>query len=224
MVLPVVLIVFLQTMAHGQTYFRIEAKVSIKNKEKDGLGSLMMGKLYYDIHQKKLVYDLTFPEKEVWVVRDTISTVYRNNILYKTEKINPFVETTIFHKCLVGNLNDFGLKNSLYSIDNIERDQGLVITTWLPPSNKAGLGPILTSTQNNVLYGVIFKTPDGDVFNKQIYKEYVTVSGLKIPTEIIQVITKGESEIYQIVNLSEIKVNSTSNEKMYIYPYPYISF
>lgn len=217
MILPVVLIVFSQTIAHGQSYFRLEAKVSIKNKEKNGMGSLMMGKVYYDIHQKKLVYDLTFPEKEVWVVRDSISKVYRNNLLYNTEKINPFVETTIFHKCLIGNLNDFGLKNSFYTIDNIERDQGLVITTWLPPDDM-GLGPILTSTQNNVLQGVIFKTQEGDVFNKQIYKEYITVSGLKIPTEIIQVITRDGSEIYQIVNLSEIKINSTSNERMYIYP------
>jgi hypothetical protein len=218
MILPVVFIVFLQTIALGQTYFRIEAKVSIKNKEKDGQGSLMMGKLYYDIHQKKLVYDLTFPEKEVWVVRDTVSNVYRNNTLYKTEKINPFVETTIFHKCLIGNLNDFGLKNSIYTIDNIERDQGLVITTWLPSDTNIGLGPILTSTKNNTLHGVIFKTSDGEIFNKQVYNHYVTVSGLKIPTEIIQVVTSGETEIYQIVKLSEIKVNSSSNEKMYIYP------
>lgn len=219
MILPVVLIVYFQTIAHGQTYFRIEAKVSIKNKEKDGQGSLMMGKVYYDIHQKKLVYDLTFPEKEVWVVRDTVSTVYRNNTLYKTEKINPFIETTIFHKCLIGNLNDFGLKNSIYTIDKIERDQGLVITTWLPSDNSLGLGPILTSTKSNVLHGVIFKTQEGDIFNKQVYNEYVTVSGLKIPTEIIQVVTRGDMEIYQIVNLSEIKINSSSNERMYIYPY-----
>lgn len=180
-------------------------------------GQLTLGKVYYDKKIQKLVYNISFPDNEVWVVKDSISTVYKNNLLYQTEKINPFVQTTVFHKCLDGKFNDYGLKESVYKVEKVEKDSNMVITTWVPPSNIMFLGRIITSTVNNSLYGVVIKNKANTILSKQIFKKYAVVKGLKVPSEIIQIMYKGDQEIYQVITLSNIQINNLQNERYYNY-------
>lgn len=213
----VVLFILLNKTAFGQSFYRIECDISIKSKTQGGQGNLTLGKVFYDRTIKKMVYDITFPEKEVWVVKDSLSIVYREGSLFKKGIVNPFIETTVFHKCLEGKLNDFGLKSSPYQIEKVEKDGDMVITTWKPPTGVAVLGQIATSTVNNSLYGVVIKDALGEILSKQVYKNYVLVNGLKVPSEIIQVMFKDGTEIYQVITLSNIAVNSIKNENMYNY-------
>jgi hypothetical protein len=200
----------------GQHFYRIESDISIKSKVQGGEGSLTVAKVYYDKTIKKLVYDISFPEREVWVVEDSHSRIYRDGILYQDETGDPFVETTLFHKCLDGSLNDFGLRNSPYQIEKVERDGNMVITTWNPPQ-QLNLGQILTSMVNNTLYGVIMKNSSGNIVSRQLYENYSNVGGLKVPTEITQVMYTPDGEVYQVITLSNIVINSVKNENMYNY-------
>lgn len=206
------------TIISGQSFYRIESDISIKTKTQGGQGNLTLGKVYYDRTIRKMVYNISFPEKEIWVVKDSLSLVFREGELFQKSIINPFIETTVFHKCLEGKLNDFGLKGSAYQIDKVEKDGNMVITTWKPPANVASkLGQIITSTVNNSLYGVVIKNPLDEILSKQIYKNYSVVSGLKVPSEIIQVMYKDNTEVYQVITLTNIVVNNIKNENMYNY-------
>lgn len=212
-----VLLISLSLSTLGQTYYRIECDISIKSKVQGGQGSLTLGRVFYDRTAATLVYSISFPEREVWVVRDTLSLVYRNGELLHSSVIGAFTHTTMFHKSLVGSLNDFGLSDSHFTIDKVERDQNMVITTWTPPQMHSHLGRVITSTVGNNLYGVVVMNPQGEIISRQVYKNYLEVRGLMVPTEVIQIAYRDSTEVYQIINLSNIIINNPGNEEMYHY-------
>ncbi len=217
--LSVVCMISLMSATYGQSFFRIEADVSMKTKPTDGKGQLILGRVYYDRSYKKMVYNIRFPEKEVWLIQDSLAYTYRDGKLIRTDRMNPFIESTIFHKCLEGKLADFGLRDSFYKVGKIEKDGDLVITTWLPPEGFPFKGSVLTSSKNNDLSGVVILNDKDEVLSRQLFKEYKVVSGLKVPTEIVQALYLGNAEIYQVISLSGILINNLKNENFYNYPH-----
>lgn len=217
--LSVVCVTFLMSSTYGQSFFRIEADVSMKTKPTDGKGQLILGRVYYDRSHKKMVYNIRFPEKEVWLIQDSLAYTYRDGKLIRTDRMNPFIEATIFHKCLEGKLADFGLRDSPYKVGKVEKDGDLVITTWLPPEGFPFKGSVLTSSKNNDLYGVVILNEKGEVLSRQLFKGYKVVSGLKVPTEIVQALYLGKAEVYQVITLSNIQINNLKNENFYNYPH-----
>jgi hypothetical protein len=216
--LPIICLALLSYASYGQTYFRIEADVSMKTKPTGEKGQLILGRVYYDRTHKKMVYNIRFPENEVWVIQDTAAYTFRDNALVRTDKLNPFIESTIFHKCLEGKLSDFGLRDTYYKVSKVEKQEDLVVTTWEPPANFIFKGSVLTSSKNNLLHGVVVMNEEGSVLSKQIFREYQLVSGLRIPTELVQVVFINEQEVYQTITLSNIKINNVSNEDFYNHP------
>lgn len=201
----------------AQYFYRIEADISIKTKA-GNFSQLTMGRVFYDINIKKLVYNITFPEKEVWVVKDSVVSTYVGGKLVKKTTTVALVQSTIFHLALEGRLSDYGLSKSLYKITKVEKDGDMVITTYSPPPQMKGFGDIAISTKNKSLYGVVFFSADKKILSKQIVKSYTTVSGLKFPAEIIQIYYKEGKENYQVMTFKNIKVNNQQNESFYRYP------
>lgn len=204
--------------SYGQSFFRIEADVSMKTKPIDEKGRLVLGRVYYDRTHKKMVYDIRFPEREVWVMQDTLAYTFRDNELVLTDRINPFIESTVFHKCLDGSLSHYGLRGTYYAVTNVERQGNMVITTWEPPKDFVLGGKVLTSTMDNLLHGVVIIDDEGEVLSRQIFKDYKLVSGLKVPTEMIQVMYIYGQEVYQTISLSNILINNMGNESFYNHP------
>jgi len=204
-------------MLFAQYFFRIEADISMKSKL-ENVNQLTMGRVYYDIKIKKLVYNIHFPEKEVWVVKDSTVSTYKNNQLLKQAKTLSLVQSTLFHLALEGKLHDYGLSKSVYKITKVEKDGDLVISTYSPPENYKSLGKVVLSTKDKNLYGVVFFSADNKILSKQIIKSYVTVSGLKFPSEIIQIYYKDNKEYYQVMTFKNVKVNNLQNENYYNYP------
>lgn len=204
--------------AKAQYYYRIECEISIKNKIPDGEGVLILGKAYYDKNISRMVYDIRFPEKEVWVVQDTTVTIHKNGETERIRGVAAYNQSTIFHKILEGRLNNYGLEGTVYAIQEVERDGDLVITTWAPTRESQALGKIYTSTLDDELFGVVFQNPSGEVIGRQLFRNYTLVRGMKVPTEIVQVFYKDGAEEYQLFSLSNIKINNPGNENMYHYP------
>jgi hypothetical protein len=217
-VLPVILCILFSVSARSQYYFRIECDISIKNKIEGGEGALVLGRAYYDKNRDQLVYDIRFPEKEVWVVKDTTIYILKDNEVTTSQNISQYNQSTVFHKILEGQLNNYGLQGSVFSIESIVREDEMVVTTWIPRTEAKQLGTILTSTLNDVLYGVVFKNFEGAIIGRQLFRNYTVVSGLNVPTEIIQVFYRDEQEEYQVFSFSNIKINNPGNESKYAYP------
>ncbi len=199
----------------AQYYYRIECDISIKQKVEGGEGMLILGRAYYDKSKDQMVYDIRFPEREVWVVRDTSVYVHSHGEVQHIRAIDQYNQSTIFHKILEGNLKNYGLEGGIYRVSDIERSGEMVITTWSPAVRQSILGNILTSTIDDALHGVVFKNSDQKIIGRQLFREYTLVQGLHIPTEIIQVFYRDTHEEYQIYNLSNIRINNPGNQHMY---------
>ncbi len=215
---PVICLLLSSIASYGQFYFRIEADVSMKVKPVGEKGQLILGKVYYDRSTKKMVYDVRFPEREVWVMQDTLAHTFVDGELVKTDHLNPFIESTIFHKVLEGKLTDYGMRDSFYKVGKVEREEDMVITTWIPPENFPFQGKVLTSNKNNLLHGVAILDEAENVMSRQIFRNYTSVSGLMIPAEMIQVLYRDGQEVFQTINLTNILINNIGNESFYNHP------
>lgn len=199
----------------AQHYYRIECDISIKNKVAGEDGMLVLGRAYYDKVAGKVVFDIRFPEKEVWVIEDTLVSVHKDGETRQTRGMEQYTQATIFHLILEGDLNNFGLHGTMYAMDKVRRDEEMVITTWVPRQGNQALGKIHTSTIDGALHGVVFENALGKVIGRQLFRDYLTIRGLQVPTEIIQVFYGEEAEEYQVYSLSNIRINHEGNEDLY---------
>lgn len=205
----------------GQYFFRLKADVSIKEKSYDGKSMLTKGKIYYDKNIKKLTYQISFPEKEKWLLTDTLMYRITTDSVFKEHTFVNIPEFSIFHISLSGNLNNFGLANSFYSISEVEKENDMVITTW-QPKKEAGdkYGPIVMSQKDNKLYGIVFINKENKILSKHFFRDYVNINGFIFPGEVIQIVYIGDKENYKITTYKNIVLNDLQEENMYDYSIP----
>jgi hypothetical protein len=211
-----IIFLFLSLVGYCQTTYRFKSEITIKVKNQQGAIQYTKGTVRYDKNIKKLLFHISFPQKEFYVSSDTIICKYQNNKLLSIQS-NPLKpEFSIFHFILNNDLSDFGLKNSNFSITNIEKSNDLIITKWSPPAiPNFPLGNILVSSKNKRLQSVLIYNQKGELLNRQIYKKYSFVNGVEIPSEILSVSDIAGVKTYQIIEFDKIQINEQGNDPEY---------
>ncbi|MCD4695326.1 MAG: hypothetical protein K8S16_03710 [Bacteroidales bacterium] len=216
-----ILLILLPGYIFGQQYYRISAEFSIKSKNPDSTFQLYMGKVYFDKVYKKIVYDLSFPENESWVIKDTLLYKFIEDQFVEKKAAYGLVETSIFNLTLNGNLTNYGLENSSYTLNSVEHDDGLLISTWIPPEQfSKSFGKILVANKNRELEGIIVYNSSEEVLSKQFFKNYMNVDGIDFPAEVIQFMYPGGIETYQVTTFKNIVIDESEKEDTYNYPVP----
>lgn len=211
----------LPSLSRGQHFFRIKADFSIKESSPDGKTLLTKGVVYYDINEKKLIYEVSFPEKETWVSIDTVFYRIINNRITETKSAPGLAETSVFHLCLKGQLDNYGFQQSNFKATNVEHENGMDITTWIPPKKyKNTVGKILISQKDKKLFGIAYYNKNEKLTMKEIYKQYTQVSGLDFPTNIVQIEYDKSGETYRIQEYKNIVVNEPNTNTPYKYRLP----
>jgi hypothetical protein len=219
--LPVICILLFNLTAIAQTNYRIQAEFTIKEKKTDGTTHLIMGRVFYDKFIKKLVYDISFPEKETLVITD--STLYKivNNKIAERKYYPSLNDFTIFHLSLNEDLSYFGLNNSPYQLAEVTKDKGMVISTWKAPKTLSEqLGDAVISQKEKRLYGMVFYSPSGQIITKHFFKNYNNFRGLEFPQEMIQITYSGDKELYKVTSFKNVLINEIKNENFYNYRIP----
>ncbi|WP_162416342.1 hypothetical protein [Cyclobacterium roseum] len=201
----------------GQQFYRLKADFSIKEKLADGSSQLIMGKVYYDKVSEKIVYDITFPEPEIWVLKDTSFFRMKERQLLDRKRSFLIPESSFFHFTLTGQLSDFGLKDSPYKIEQVEKDGEMVISTWEPDDTKLkeAMGKVIISNIDKKLNGIVFYNTEGKMLSKQFYQDYINVSGCEFPTEIIQITYQETGQNYQVTTYKNVVINQNGKEDLY---------
>lgn len=204
-----------------QLFFRIKTDFMIKAKSPTGEQRLTVGKIYYDKNIKQIVYNISFPEKEIWVQRDTILYKIVNSKVIGKQRIPPGIEFSIYNLVLNGNLNDYGLKKTKFKIKNVEKSDNNIISTWEPPVEfKKYLGDILLSIVDQQLNGIVFKNNAGEVVSRQFFRNYIKVNGLSFPQEIYREnYIKGQKDI-ELTTFTNILINDLSGDNTYDFKIP----
>lgn len=200
----------------AQDFYRIQADFSIKETLPQGKTRLIMGKVYYDKNYRKILYDVSFPAQEKIVVTDSFLIRITMGKTEEKASASSTCEFSVFHLCLSSRFSDFGLKNSPYKIEKVEKDSGMVITTYLPPLKYSGkLGKVMLSQKEKKLFGMVLFSPQDEVSGKQFFKKYANVKGLEFPLEIVQISYSGGEELYKVTTFRNIAVNEMSEENFY---------
>ena len=204
-----------------QLFFRIKTDFMIKAKSPTGEQQLTVGKLYYDKNVKQIVYDVSFPEKEIWVQRDTVLYKIVNSKIIGKQRIPAGIEFSIYNLVLNGTLNDYGLKKTKFTLRKVEKSDNNVISTWEPPQElKKYFGDILLSNVDQKLNGIVFKNTAGEVVSRQFFRNYIKVNGLSFPQEIYREnYINGQKDI-ELTTFTNIVVNDLSGENIYDFKIP----
>jgi len=210
------LLVFHIYTGYSQDFYRFKADFTIKSKSPDNVQHLTIGTVYFDKNIKKIIFDVRFPQKETWVQKD--STIYKiiDNVVVDKNKSIDIAEFTIYNMALNGKLNNYGLKNSIFKLDKVEKEGENVILTWLPPSKyKEMMGEIKMLKNKQHVTGIVFLDNQGNIVSRQFFRKYENVDGLDFPAEIIvEKVVNGE-KFYEITTYENIEVNDYQNDGKY---------
>jgi|LSQX01.3.fsa_nt_gb hypothetical protein len=203
----------------AQDYFRIGVDFTTKTKPAEGKSNLTKGKVFYDKYTKELIYDISFPEKEKWVVQD--SRIYKliNDSVYFSEEIPSLNEFTIFHLALNSDLTYFGLDKANYAISKVDKKGDLVVTYWkIPPQIQEMISSIAVARKDDSLHSVIISGGDFQVSSKQFFRDYIRIGGFEFPGTVVHIFYDSEQkENYQVMEFKNIVLNDVENEANYHY-------
>jgi hypothetical protein len=201
----------------AQNFYRISGDFSIKSKSENA-SQLIIGKFYYDKNQRKIIHENTFPEFETWVTFDTSLYKIVKNKIVSRQTIPNYTNFSIYHMVLSNQLKNFGLEGSIYTLEKVEKEQGMVISTWTPnPKLKNLYGNVLLSTKDNNLTGIIFYSPEGKIIKKQFFEEYAIYNGLAFPGKLTEISYVNNKEVYQITTYKNIVVNDERENSKYLF-------
>lgn len=210
------LLLFQQTV-FSQDYFRIRADFTVKISNSDGTRNLTRGVVFYDKNIRELIYDISFPEKETWVSRDTSLLKIRDGKVYEKMSIPSINEFTIFHLALNSMLNDFGLKNSPFKIQKVEKKGDLTLSYWNIPEQASTLMDfVVVARKGNRLESVIIMADEHKVLSKQFFRNYTKVKAFEFPSQIVQILYDTQNrENYQSTEFKNLVVNESGNNESY---------
>ncbi len=207
---------------YSQIFYRIEADYTIKEKSSSGYENLMMGRVFYDKNQHQIVFNVQFPGKEILIVNDT-ATISANAGTYRKHMLGSnLIDFSVLNLFLNGKLEYFGLNNTPFKLEKVEKDDGLVISTWKLEDKyvNSPVSKMLLSQKDNNLYGLITFGPNDVIISKQIFSNYISVDGMNFPSRILQFSYMPDgTEVTKITTYKNVVINSSKNDTFYKYRY-----
>lgn len=206
----------------AQEYYRISADFTVKIRRSDGSMNLTRGTVFYDKNIGELIYRVTFPQPEVWVMADTSLFKFREDSVYQRISIPSINKFTIFHLSLNSGLSDFGMKKSLFKVSKVEKKNGMVLSYWkIPDKAESSIDHVVVAKKENRLESVIMIGKESQVLSRQFFRDYISIGAFEFPSQIVQVIpSEGGDDNYQVTEFRNVKVNDMENEAMFRYQIP----
>ena len=201
----------------GQQAHRIKADYTVKSKTvgRDEAG-LITGTVFYDLRIGRLIFDVTFPQKEIWVFIDSVQWIIRNDTLVQIKPSTIQPKLSVLHLSLNQQLNGFGLEQSGYSMTGVKTEDGLLISNWSAPlAARRKMGQIALASRERQLNSVIFYHPDGRILRKQHFRKYQKFLGISIPTEVVDEIFEKDKKIFQATEYKNIVINEQASDFYY---------
>lgn len=218
-VIVCLLLLIINQSVKGQEYYRINADFTVKIKKSDGTMNLTKGAVFYDKNIKELIYRVSFPQPEVWVIADTSLFKFREDTLYERISIPSVNEFTVFHLSLNSGISDFGLKKSMFKVSKVEKKNGLILSYWkIPDQVDTSIDHVVVAKKDNRLESVIMVGDESKILSRQFYRDYLKIGAFEFPRQIVQIIPDEEGkENYQVTDFQNIKVNDMDHDDLFRY-------
>lgn len=203
------------------------SKISLKMESK----SLVKGKLikfqseiYYLYKEGKMITRYIYP-KEYFYISNKLgeAKLYypdKNEVFVKTDKLFT-TENNVLYIFLNNKTQDMGLIDLKFKVKDTRFEDGLTITTWIPPAEMLSRVTKVELVHENYqpIYSAYYK--DKKIIQKIFYYEYVIMNQFSIPQKITQIdyAPSGDSTVNKIT-ISDIKLGLKANSQYFNYSIP----
>lgn len=208
----------------AQEYFRFKADFSIKEKiVGEEKGKLITGTVYYDANTRKVIHEITFPERETWINHDTLMyRIIKDSLVSKTVT-GQIGEFSMYNMILSQQLNDFGLGQGGYTLAKVEEStEGKTTSTWEPIQQlKELLGKIILIQENKRVSAVAMFSVENLLRSKFYFQDYQIIEDLPVPGKIYQIAYLPDNkEFNRITTYKNIIINQDAENEKYDYRIP----
>src|SRR5699024_287643 len=138
--------------------------------------------------RKQILYDVQFPDRESWVLQDSVFYKINSDIVYNKQVLSYAVHMQDFDLLLSGSDYDGVLQAANATLVDVKDENDNIFKLWKYPDleNMEILSYILVQQQGNKTVGIAFLDEKKEVMSRQYYKEYAMVDGLNLPHLIEQ--------------------------------------
>lgn len=201
----------------GQEYYRINADFTVKIRRSDGTMNLTKGTVYYDKNIQELIYRVSFPQPEIWVIADTSLFKFRADTLFERISIPSVNEFTVFHLSLNSGISDYGLKKAMFKVSKVEKMNDMVLSYWkIPDQVETSIDHVIVAKKENRLESVIMMGEESNVLSRQFFRDYLKIDAFEFPQQIVQVLPdESGTDNYQVTEFENIVVNDMEHDDLF---------
>lgn len=211
----VYLFVFAFSVRGQSSYFRLNAKFSIKEIDTSGIQKISMGELFLDRNSHVLRFSQKFPETKEMILKDSCMKVIYKDSTFNIPSPKGLLDFNIYSIILSEKLQDFGLKEYGYKLKATKTEEGLVIYEYQAVNPKSKAGKVELVKKLSQLEAFLVYDISGKLVSQTFFREYQNYNGLLVPHKIVQIAYFGAKQNKKITTLSEIKINENARNHLY---------
>lgn len=193
----------------GQNFSTFEAEFSIQEKyKKSQKSTLFKGKVLVNTLEQTSKFDLFFPSRETWILKDSILSKFRNDTLMRKVNVGHFDNFSIIKEISSAIKKDYGLSELGFTISDVKEDSIGIVTIWLPPTAmKSVFGNAVTIISDNLLKSITLYGQKGNIIANIFFENYQFFRNIPIPLKVISKIAGDTDTIFKSLQFNNIKIN-----------------
>lgn len=185
-------------------YFNADFQIKEINQV-ENTSTIIIGKVILDNILKQLSFEISFPEKEYWLLQDSLIKKFQSDTLISTEKLGNFDDLSVFNELLKIYKNDYGLEALGFTIKNIKQEDELSIIDWSPSKNfESFISYAQTTVKNNLLHSFAVYDNNNMSMNTTFFSNYVFFNGKPIPKKIRSKTSSAKFHIFKSIEFENI--------------------
>ncbi|MCB9310647.1 MAG: hypothetical protein H6567_11370 [Lewinellaceae bacterium] len=169
--------------------------------------ALLKGTFFMNKDEKRIEFNIHFPDRQKWIIKDSIFEKFIGDSLITSTKIKNFDDMSIFTDLLEVQKIDYGLSELGFTLKNTDVTESASFFEWSPPEVFAKfLKNAYTKTENNLLKAVRLIDVDGKEINATFFDNYENIRGMPIPTLITAKYTGNEQKLFKSLQFDKISL------------------
>ncbi len=207
-----ILLVVLAFCAHTiqcQTFNNFEADFTIKEKYKYAQTShLFKGSVKVNSIDQTSYFNLTFPNREKWLLKDSLLTQIVNDSVIQSINVGQFENFSLIKEVNSAIKKDYGLSEIGFTQKYTTADSSGVKVEWMPPTVlKEIFLMAITHISDNLLRSVSLFDTKGALVSSTYFEDYLFIKNIPIPTKIMSKIVGDNEIVFKSLEFKNIKIN-----------------
>jgi hypothetical protein len=197
------------TSSLTQTFNIFEADFTIKEKYKSSQKStIFKGSVLVNAIEQSSSFDLYFPTKEKWILKDSLLTKYTQDSIIRIVNIGDFNNFSLIREISSAIKKDYGLSELGFSQVDVKYDTSGITTDWSPPeAMKVIFSKAVTIVAENLLQSVTLFDIDGKIVTTTFFEDYIFIKNYPIPSKILSKVVGDTDTMFKSLVFKNISIN-----------------